>query len=361
MTNEIFRSLLWFCTPGALAIVGAASAQPNPPVLACNDGHVACVNEDINVPYDLGDIPARFRAVEFADIPATHRTVTVNSNTDLSRELEVNGSRLVVGAGTYNGTAIRGTDIDLVLSNSATFTGGLQILGTRVRVTGGTVASIHGLDTANHFTLDNVRVREGLYFHPWNGNTPHHISILRSTIESPGNEYPILIGEGGINHFILAGSDISNGADAYAAIRIMSSEYVILADNRVFSSGNRILRTHDTSNLHLWIRNQFETDDIHNLWLGPFVGGATGGRMNSIEILDNTYYGPVAGISGFPLQIDGDQGAGIADVTIRNNRFFTPGDGTRVTSGYAEPPFVVENNTFAPYQTPPPSSAGADH
>jgi hypothetical protein len=365
MVKQIPRWTLLLCFIGALAFGNAShaqSAQPAAPTLSCS-GDLQCVSvpPPANNPYSLGTIPTRFGTVQFASVPVTNRSVSVSSSSALSSAVGTNGSRIVVSGGTYSGITIRGSDIDLVLSNSATITGPVQVLGTRVRITGGVLAgpsySLMVLDTASHVTVDNVRITRGVHVYSWNGNNPHHISIVRSTIRSGGG-YGILMGEN-LSHIILAGNDIRNEAPDFAGIRIIRTNNVIFANNRIFSSGNRIVRLHEQSNLHLWVRNQFETSGSNNLWIGPWQGVPTTGRITAVELIENSYYGPQSGISGFPLQLDADQGGGIADVVISNNRFFTPG--SQVTAGQAGQPFVVSGNTFAPYRTPPAMSVGADH
>lgn len=364
MLNRVPCWMLALCATSALSFAGTSAAQSTPaaPALSCS-GDLQCVSAPPgNSPYNLGAIPARFTGVQFATVPATTRTVSVSTSSALTAALAQNGTRVQVAAGNYSGFSINGTDIDVVLDNNATINGFVTVLGTRVRITGGVLAgptfSLVAMDTANHLTVDNVRIANGVHVYSWNGRNPHHISILRSTITTSGGGYGVLMGEN-LSHIILAGNNISNSAPEYAAIRIIRTANVIFAGNRVFSSGNRIVRLHEQSNLHLWVRNQFETTGSNNLWIGPWQGVPTTGRITAVELLENSYYGPQAGISGFPIQLDGSEGGGIADVTISNNRFYTPG--STVTAGQAGAPFTVSGNTFGAYRTPPSTSAGANH
>lgn len=318
-------------------------------------------------PYDLTGIPARFEAVEFATGPTTTNSVTVNNQTELNAAL-VSGNEVTVNAGSYSSISIGSgqTDIDLILSNSAVFSGGLTISnGQRIRVSGGVfqggVYTFLLLDLANHITIDNVRFDNGGQFYTWNGNTPHHITIMNSTFDAPGSGYGLLTGP--VQHMIIANTEFTNQGSTVAGMRLASPSNVIIIDSYLFSSGNRIFRWNgdDAAGDLLLIQDtKLESDSDHNLWLTPSSGGGPN-ALSRFEMHGSNYCAPSSGIAGAPFQMDGDVSPGIDDVIITNNNFYSPDSsvgGSSVTN-YTNTPNTFD--TYANRGTACNFSGGADH
>jgi hypothetical protein len=314
--------------------------------------------------YDLGDIPAEYRAVQFATLPTISRTVNVTPG-GLGGAI-ASGTRIIAAAGSYSGVGLVGSDIDLVLANGATV-GGISFRCQRCRVSGGVINANGGyvdiLDEAQHVTIDNVRIEGGVNMFPWNGRNPHHITVLRSTITARTGA-GMLIGAN-LDHIILAGNNISNFDPAGWGIRTSSIRYLVGVDNRIFSvaNGRRPLREHadgTVATLHLWARNQIESNGNGNLWWGPNSSGSqtAGSNISGVQFVNNSFYAPLSGNVGAVAQIDSDVGGRVDPIVIRGNRFFTPD--TRFSDG-ASKYLDQGGNVFAPYQAPPAFVGGANH
>lgn len=311
--------------------------------------------------YDLGEIPARFQSVEFADLPQVGFFEAVTNQSELNAALASNNVYIYVAPGAYTDIAISsGNDKDIVIDEGATFSGGITITGgTRIRITGG---DFNGgvytavLQTANvsHVTLDGVDLANGLHLSafPTVADIPNHVTVVNSTIAGPGNGYGIL--SGAVSHLIVANNNISNDDGTVAGFRATSIQNAIIADNRIFTSGNRIVRVHaddGDADLILFARNQLESDSNHNIWLGPSIGASHSNSITRVEFRDNTYYAVSAGISGAVMQTDSSTAGGIDDVIVDGNTFYSP-DSAPATNN---PPsnYTETNNTFPAYEAPP--------
>ena len=314
--------------------------------------------------YDLTGIPTRFETVEFADPPVTTSSATVNNQTELNANL-VSGRQITVNAGSYSALTINSSlsDIDLIVSNSANFSGVLSIAGTRIRITGGNYqwsgagyGSMIG-GQAGHITLDNVVIEQGMDSQAFGADIPDHVTILNSTIRSPDTGYAMFLFN--LRHWIVANTSISNTATAYAGIRMIACQNMIFIDGEIHSSSNRTLRIHDDgtgfpTDLLLFYNMQMSHTTQGVLWITPTFGSGDG--LTRIELRNSRLYFPSATGHGGVAQMDGDIGVSIDDVIVRDNTIYSP-ETTMGGSGVTN--YTSSPNTYNSYTSPPTFTGGA--
>ncbi len=339
----------------------------------------------INAILDLYTVPARFNpgvVVEYPDDPVTTATDNVTNQSTLDTALAAGNGRLInVAAGSYTSLPIASqqTDLDIVLADTASFSGGITVGHTtngpshRIRITGGDFNG--GLTMFNedtHILLDNVNIDGGSNFSSLFVGPQTHVALINTTITANASGvYGILAGA--ITNFIVGSCDISNDFSTQAGIRLVGIQNFIMAGGRVFSSGNRIFRVHADgpspdrdANLTLSTGNQYESDADHNIWIGPESGVDHGARITRTEFWNDRLYMVSAGISDFVMQTDsnvnetsGGAGDGVDDFIVNGFDAFSP-EAAPLTGN--EPANYSETSvTFSAYEAPPAFSGGADH
>lgn len=195
---------------------------------------------DSGVAYDLSGFSIHFTVTQPTP-PTTTSTcnVTAGSISSLRACVAQSNVQVSVPAGTYSGALTSwGSNVDIVMNNSATVVGAHEINGsTNIRWTGGSMTSTGAyallLFNASDIILDNVNVtstpssgNEGISFRPFSGGTVR-VAIVNSTLEiNVGNGWGLL---GDIDDLLLANVDFTNNSTG-AAYRV-NGERIVVVDS----------------------------------------------------------------------------------------------------------------------------------
>lgn len=170
--------------------------------------------------YDLSGFNIHY-AVTWPEVPATSSTynVTANDSADLVSAIQTANRRVVVPAGSYtpsSGDLENFADnVDLVLDNSATINGGMQIVSaSHVRVTGGRIlnAGLNSWITASdNIILDNIYMESNVGLGYSGGVSSSLVALLNLSLDTSAQS---------ATFSIFFNPDITLAADHYSDIII---------------------------------------------------------------------------------------------------------------------------------------------
>lgn len=314
------------------------------------------------------------------DDPVTTTTHNVTDATELTTALGGNGRLVNVAAGSYSGLSIPSgrTDIDLVLADTASFSGLVTCAGScaRIRITGGDFNYTAGYTVAltgigvTDILFDNVNLAEGVLMQESGGahDAPARIAFVNSTIRSPSSSFFAFLAV--VTDLIVAATDINNADETTASMRLVSPVRSIVGRNCIDTQGNRIYRVHadnGDANLNGLIGNLLTSDANNDLWWGPNAGGSHDNAITNSDVIGNEIYIPDGGVTGDPAQTDSDNNGGIDNFVVQsNNLYVTLFNGERF-SGNQPTNYTHTGNSYNSPASPPScatwggGTVGADH
>lgn len=148
----------WIFIFGTISLI----ATPNPPIVVCDSGDISCQSPSSgDEPYDLGNVPF---AYSWPQEPTTNTVINVPSDMSFANAVSRSNVRVNVAAGyTGAGTSNWGSDVDVVMANTATITSPVNFGSSqRIRWTGGNLTVPSGpaitVDNGSDILVDNIRV-----------------------------------------------------------------------------------------------------------------------------------------------------------------------------------------------------------
>lgn len=299
--------------------------------------------------------------------PVTTREVTVTSATQFNSEALTGSVKININSSFSGDIQIRGNDVDVVMSNSATITGNLDLgtgsvyRTTRVRWTGGNVSGALTGRQFDHVLFDDFYLNSGSSPNNLTGNSNRfsNLTFLNSTIENnpgarAGSAWAIFIQQnptGGIDHDGLIFGNTKVISSALHAWRIQSTDNVLIFDSVGNPDGGSLsgLRFHyECDNIWIadtWVRGSFHVNEVNTSDLGPSF---TNGRFDNFD-----RYAPdeVSGLYAFSAPLTNAN-----DGTILNSTLFnTSGTGTvgfaGMTNGGGNTNSTWDETTVPDYST----------
>lgn len=125
---------------------------------------------DQTAPYNLGTLTNLAWTPAWPAVPSTSATINVPADMSFASAVQQSNRRIVVAAGTYTGgLSITGSNLDIVMSNSATLTGNISMASgnQRIRWTGGNVGT---LANGCRFTINGGGAFADVLFDDWSFN-----------------------------------------------------------------------------------------------------------------------------------------------------------------------------------------------
>ncbi len=258
------------------------AAPSLPPVVDC-DPDAVCTSGD--TPYDLGNVPF---AYSWPAPPSTGTSQTVSTISQLQSAVAVSGNRITIPAsfGTQSGNVtVTGSDIEIIMSNSATINGQIQLGGagnraTRIRWTGGNMTGgPFRIDSADDVLIDDFHSITDGRENSWTGGGGtgqgiRRLAVVNSTIEvinQTNNAWAIFTSATPNEDWILANVKvISSGQNN----RLQNIARLIIVDSIFNPDGRSVnsFRTH-YDNTDVYVR-----DTILGAggWLADGMGGNLG-------------------------------------------------------------------------------------
>ena len=168
------------------------AATPNPPVLACTTDCVESPTPGTGS-YELGELPSFVQDIQWPAVPQTTAVRNVSNMSDLQSAVRESNILINVAPGTYLGDlSITGSDVDIVVSESATIVGqisfGSRQRPSRIRWTGGNMeGGPLRLDIVDDLLIDNFHgVSNGINNFSGGPEGWNRVAIINSTIEVRG-------------------------------------------------------------------------------------------------------------------------------------------------------------------------------
>jgi hypothetical protein len=333
--------------------------------------------------YTLADAIAGLPfSVNLPTAPTITSEATVTSNAELSAALAVNGQRINISPGTYNGFTVYGADQEIIIGAGCVF-GDVVFSSTARReifraadprncsmtLCRGPEAGAGPqdilIDGVYVFSTESVVATRNRNF--WKGD---RIAILNSFFRMV--DFPLSsFNQPPDTHFIIANCDMQNfgatvpGHTEQAGVRFHNLDPFVFVDNRVRKEGGekQVFRVHlgdgaDCQYTYV-ARNQFE--NINHCWIEPQGAGATADIFEDVWFEDNDLYVSQSYGGNF-IGVSSESGT-ILRYRVRNNRFYgssNPSEGFGIFKSYdfSVPPWIgpswtIENNVIQPYTTPP--------
>jgi hypothetical protein len=280
----------------------------------------------------------------------------------------VNGRRLILGAGTYSNLTIGGTDKEVVLTTGVNITGMLEIAGQRIIIRANparTGAISHLLmsrmpDRVEDILLDGIYSEAGDYNEIRDCN---RIAVINSRFRQIN--YAMSIFTGQHNDVIFANTSFETYGGNQAVVRLHSVNRLAFVDNLVRSSNSsggfrlHVSGTHWQTGLdgqkadNLCVRRcQFEgthTSNLTNFLSASGDGGTTANGMGAVWWEDTTVYHNSQWFisTGNTVQVNYPE-----VITMRNNAAYISSGGWPTADQHPWDA-TMENNTTQGYQAPP--------
>ena len=387
-----FRPLGIFCGLGLL-IFSNLAATPEPPVLFFAGDNTNRI-EAILGKYTR---PSNLTALQYPADPVTTTTHEVRTNSELAAAVGGDGRLIRIygpsngGQATYSQFNLSNrSDIDIVMDNDATITGGSGWAWwgpvRRIRWTGGNIALTSGgnglqIPNAEDLLMDDVQIYKtsgnaGMLLFLGASSGPHHqrVALINSTMRytNTSSEYAIYISSGHAGtsgNWILANNRIQGGETPIRTEYL--GQYAAWVGNHFSGFNNQGCRIHyDT--LDMWIEdNDVVNTSGNNQPLFNFQATAgfpgTDNPMERFRIFNNRYYAVSSDFNAGSVYRLGEP-FGSANLNypgweLRNNTWHDPtGPTTPGTWGsiLIQNSYIRENEIRigpgnAAYQTPPPA------
>lgn len=231
----------------------AASAVPLPPIIQCD----SCPTGG-PASYDLGNVPFSYN---WPAQPSTTSSQTVTTMSQLQSAVNVDGNLITIPAsfGTQSGNVtITGSDIEIVMSNSATINGAIQIgagtnRATRIRWTGGNMTGGPlEINSADDVLINDFHATTDGEANAWTGGGgtgqgTRRLAVLNSTIRVvnvTNNAWAIYTSPTPNEDFIFANLKVVGSGQNN---RLQNIRNLIIVDSILNPDGQSVnsFRTHD--------------------------------------------------------------------------------------------------------------------
>jgi hypothetical protein len=345
----------WTRFPGGRILVsmtGSGVVSGDPPVEGDNA-------ERINALLDDYTLPSIMTGLQYPADPVTTTTHEVRTNAELTAAVGGNGRRILIrGPGngwqaTYSQFSLTNrSDIDIVMDNDATITGGggwWHGVARRIRWTGGNAQITTGTNDGFTFAdiedllFDDVRIYrtsgEGHAF-LWNGSNHRRVALINSTVEQTfiGGNAPNVYAMFTFSNHTTASDWIwlkNRLIGQGGAVRIMSmGTRIALVDNYFTEQPgvNGSIRIHE-NNDGLWFAHNVHVNAGGNGPMFSFLvsGGADPNStaiMTNFVVEDNKLFGAQSNFPSGQAMRFGDSQAGnfdqMTNLVSRRNTWFDP-------------------------------------